>query len=66
MNQIEDRVHDFLKIKHSLNSYLSDCIQDAEKKEDLYEMCQRAALYRVYSVSYTHLDVYKRQIFYCL
>ncbi len=32
MNQIEDRVHDFLKIKHSLNSYLSDCIQDAEKK----------------------------------
>lgn len=48
MNQIEDRVHDFLKIKHSLNSYLSDCIQDAEKKEDLYEMCQRAALYRVY------------------
>lgn len=51
MNQIDDRLHDFMKINRTLQEYLTDPFDYSGKKESFYAECQRAALYRVYLFS---------------
>lgn len=58
MNQIDDRRHDFMKIKCTLQEYFRDPFEEYGKKESFYEECQRAALYRVYLFSVMQADYF--------
>ncbi len=51
MNRIDNRLHDFKKLKYTMQEYCTDPICDPERREDFYAECQRAALYRVYLFS---------------
>lgn len=58
MNIIDDRVHDFKKLKCSQQGYFVDSIYGEKNKESFYEECQRAALYRVYLFAKLKDDAY--------
>ncbi len=58
MNIIENRRHDFKKISDTLQMRRMDDIGFQNHKETLYEMCQRAALYRVYLFAVLREDEY--------
>ncbi len=51
MNRIDNRLHDFKRLKYTMQEYDMDPICDPERREDFYAECQRAALYRVYLFS---------------
>lgn len=51
MNLIEGRLHDFKKIKRTLQERHMDRFDDTVRNENFYAECQRAALYRVYLFS---------------
>lgn len=51
MNRIDNRLHDFKKLDHTMQDYDSDPFCDPERRENFYAECQRAALYRVYLFS---------------
>lgn len=51
MNRIDNRLHDFKKVDHTLQEYCMDPICGLEKRENFYAECQRAALYRLYLFS---------------
>lgn len=48
MNLIDGRLHDFKKIRRTLQERHMDRFNDTMEKESFYAECQRAALYRVY------------------
>lgn len=51
MNLIEGRLHDFKKIKCTLQNRCMDRFGNIVEEESFYAECQRAALYRVYLFS---------------
>lgn len=61
MNIITGRIHDFKKIKQSLQTYSKDSIYIDNNKESFYEECQRAALYRVYLFAKLKNDTYNEE-----
>ncbi len=58
MNQIDDRLHDFMKLERTLQEYYVDPFEDPGKRESFYAECQRGALYRVYLFSVMKEDHY--------
>lgn len=48
MNLIEGRLHDFRKISRGMQTYTVDRFDPEAKNEDLYTVCQRAAILRCY------------------
>lgn len=56
MNRIDNRLHDFKKLDHTMQAYCTDLFSDFEKREGFYTECQRAALYRVYLFSVMKKD----------
>lgn len=48
MNLIEGRLHDFRKISRGMQTYTVDRCDTEAKNEDLYTVCQRAAILRCY------------------
>lgn len=48
MNLIEGRLHDFRKISRGMQTYTVDRFDPEAKNEDLYTVCQRAAILRSY------------------
>ena len=48
MNLIEGRLHDFRKISRGMQTYTVDRLDTEAKNEDLYTVCQRAAILRCY------------------
>lgn len=56
MNQIDNRLHDFKKIKRALQQHYVNPFDAVRKKESFYAECQRAALYRIYLFSIIKKD----------
>ncbi|MCM1245275.1 MAG: hypothetical protein NC293_06470 [Roseburia sp.] len=56
MNLIDGRLHDFKKIRKTLQERHMDRFDNTVKKESFYAECQRAALYRVYLFSVMKKD----------
>ena len=48
MNLIEGRLHDFRQISRGMQTYTVDRFDPEAKNEDLYTVCQRAAILRCY------------------
>ncbi len=58
MNLIDGRLHDFKKIRRTLQERHTDRFDDTMQKESFYAECQRAALYRVYLFAVMKKDDY--------
>jgi len=61
MNLIENRMHDFAKIKESLRDHNVDLLYDYNAKETFYMKCQKAALYRIYLFMLLKEDTYMKK-----
>lgn len=58
MNLIDGRLHDFKKIRRTLQERHTDRFDEMMKRESFYAECQRAALYRVYLFAVMKEDEY--------
>lgn len=58
MNVIENRRHDFKKIPDTLQTRRMDDLGFSMRSENLYEVCQKAALYRIYLFAHLREDKY--------
>lgn len=58
MNKVNDRIHDFKKMRRTFQERSTDPFRDFLKRESFYAECQRAALYRVYLFAVLKRDNY--------